>query len=127
MPSSWPTVLPRTPSRWQARPAAPPPPNLKISPLGAGSRIRASAHSLGREAMATDVIVRPREGLSDEQNGINVISSGERKGSPRDLLWPWCAANIAVLGISYGSFFLGFGVSFWQATIAGVVGTVLSF
>src|SRR2546421_3546736 len=77
--------------------------------------------------MATDVIVRPREGLSVEQNGINVISSGERKGSPRDLFWPWCAANIAVLGISYGSFFLGFGVSFWQATIAGVVGTVLSF
>ncbi|HYS97449.1 MAG TPA: cytosine permease [Candidatus Dormibacteraeota bacterium] len=77
--------------------------------------------------MATDVIVRPREGLSVEQNGINVISSDERKGSPRDLFWPWCAANIAVLGISYGSFFLGFGVSFWQATIAGVVGTVLSF
>ena len=77
--------------------------------------------------MATDVIVRPREGLSVEQNGINVISSGERKGKPRDLFWPWCAANIAVLGISYGSFFLGFGVSFWQATFAGVLGTVLSF
>src|SRR5438045_6865064 len=77
--------------------------------------------------MATDVIVRPREGLSVEQNGINVISSGERKGKPRDLFWPWCAANIAVLGISYGSFFLGFGISFWQATFAGVLGTVLSF
>src|SRR5437667_3136337 len=77
--------------------------------------------------MATEVIVRPREGLSVELNGINVISSGERKGSPRDLFWPWCAANIAVLGISYGSFFLGFGVSFWQATIAGLLGTVLSF
>ena len=62
--------------------------------------------------MATEVIVRPREGLSVELNGINVISSGERKGSPRDLFWPWCAANIAVLGISYGSFFLGFGVEF---------------
>src|SRR5207244_10766194 len=77
--------------------------------------------------MATEVIVRPREGLPVGLNGINVISSGERKGSPRDLFWPWCAANIAVLGISYGSFFLGFGVSFWQATIAGLLGTVLSF
>src|SRR2546430_15560249 len=77
--------------------------------------------------MATDVIVRPREGLSVEQNGINVISSGERKGKPRDLFWPWCAANIAVLGISYGSFFLGFGVSFLQATFAGVLRPVLSF
>ncbi len=77
--------------------------------------------------MATDVIERSREGLQVELNGINVISSDERKGKPRDLFWPWCAANIAVLGISYGSFFLGFGVSFWQATFAGVLGTVLSF
>jgi nucleobase:cation symporter-1, NCS1 family len=77
--------------------------------------------------MATDVIVQPREGLSVELNGINVISTAERKGKPSDLFWPWCAANIAVLGISYGSFFLGFGVSFWQATFAGVLGTVLSF
>ncbi|MFB9238180.1 purine-cytosine permease family protein [Plantactinospora siamensis] len=66
-------------------------------------------------------------GLSVEANGINVIAERERRGAPRDLFWPWCAANIAVLGISYGSFFLGFGVSFWQATAAGAVGTVASF
>jgi len=66
-------------------------------------------------------------GLPVEINGINVIAENERKGRPRDLFWPWCAANIAVLGISYGSFFLGFGVSFWQATIAGLIGTVVSF
>ncbi len=78
--------------------------------------------------MATDVAtVRAGETLAIEQNGINVISDAERKGKPRDLFWPWCAANIAVLGISYGSFLLGFGVSFWQATIAGLVGTILSF
>src|SRR5438270_2649832 len=76
--------------------------------------------------MATDVVARPQT-LAVEQNGINVISNAERKGNPRDLFWPWCAANIAVLGISYGSFFLGFGVSFWQATVAGLLGTVLSF
>ncbi len=62
-----------------------------------------------------------------ELNGINVIAEDERKGRPADLFWPWCAANISVLGISYGSFLLGFGISFWQATIAGVVGTILSF
>jgi purine-cytosine permease-like protein len=62
-----------------------------------------------------------------EQNGINVIDESERKGRPRDLFWPWCAANIAVLGISYGSFMLDFGISFWQAIWAGVIGTVLSF
>jgi purine-cytosine permease-like protein len=62
-----------------------------------------------------------------EQNGINVISEAERKGSPRDLFWPWFGANVSVLAISYGSFIVGFGVSFWQATIAAVVGIVLSF
>jgi hypothetical protein len=62
--------------------------------------------------MATEAAVRPRQTLAVEQNGINVITDAERKGSPRDLFWPWCAANIAVLGISYGSFLLGFGVSF---------------
>jgi purine-cytosine permease-like protein len=60
-------------------------------------------------------------------NGINVISESERKGHPRDLFWPWFAANISVLGLSYGSFELGFGISFWQALVVGVVGIVLSF
>jgi len=66
-------------------------------------------------------------GLAVEQNGINVIAEEERKGKPSDLFWPWFAANISVLAISYGSFVVGFGISFWQATIAGVVGVVLSF
>ena len=62
-----------------------------------------------------------------ESNGINVIGEAERKGSPRDLFWPWCAANISVLGIGYGSYILGFGVSFGQAVVAGLVGIVVSF
>jgi NCS1 family nucleobase:cation symporter-1 len=68
-----------------------------------------------------------RKQYAVEQNGTNVIAEGERKGRARDLFWPWCAANIAVLGVSYGSFFLGFGISFAQATIAAVIGTVFSF
>jgi nucleobase:cation symporter-1, NCS1 family len=65
--------------------------------------------------------------LKIEANGINVISDGQRKGSPRDLFWPWFAANISVLGLSYGAFVLDFGISFWQAVIAGLVGIVVSF
>jgi purine-cytosine permease-like protein len=65
--------------------------------------------------------------LQIEQNGINVISEDERKGKPRDLFWPWFAANVSVLGLSYGSFLLGFGISFWQAAIVGLAGIVLSF
>ena len=66
-------------------------------------------------------------GLAVELNGINVIAENERKGKPSDLFWPWCAANISVLAISYGAFVVGFGVSFWQATVAGVIGVILSF
>ncbi len=65
--------------------------------------------------------------LQIEMNGINVISESERKGHPHDLFWPWFAANVSVLGLSYGAFVLGFGISFWQAVIVGVVGIVLSF
>ena len=64
---------------------------------------------------------------SIERNGINVIAESERKGKPADLFWPWFAANISVLGVAYGAFVLGFGVSFWQGAIAGVVGVVVSF
>src|SRR6195952_5571414 len=62
-----------------------------------------------------------------ETNGINVIAESERKGRPADLFWPWFGANVSVLGLSYGAFTLGFGISFWQAVIAGVVGIVFSF
>src|SRR5437870_10524862 len=65
--------------------------------------------------------------LQVEMNGINVIAESERKGHPRDLFWPWFAANVSVLGLSYGSFELGFGISFWQALVVGVAGIVLSF
>jgi nucleobase:cation symporter-1, NCS1 family len=68
--------------------------------------------------------VRP---LQIEENGINVISDAERKGRPRDLFWPWFAANVSVLGLSYGAFVLGFGLSFWQALVVSIVGIVISF
>ena len=38
--------------------------------------------------------------LQIEANGINVIADAERKGHPRDLFWPWFAANVSVLGLS---------------------------
>ena len=63
--------------------------------------------------------VRP---LQVEMNGINVIAESERKGHPRDLFWPWFAANVSVLGLSYGAFVLAFGISFWQAVIVSAVG-----
>ena len=69
----------------------------------------------------------PTPRVAVETNGINVISEAERKGTPRQLFWPWFGANVSVLGLAYGSFLFGFGISFWQAVVAGVVWIVVSF
>src|SRR5215203_4505715 len=66
--------------------------------------------------------VAPTPRVAVETNGINVIDESERKGTPRQLFWPWFGANVSVFGLAYGSFLLGFGISFWQAIIAGFVG-----
>lgn len=70
---------------------------------------------------------RQSSALRVEENGINVISDAERHGRPRQLFWPWFAANVSVLGLSYGAFALGFGISFAQALVAGIAGIVFSF
>ncbi|MSO43401.1 MAG: allantoin permease [Candidatus Planktophila sp.] len=62
-----------------------------------------------------------------ELNGPNVIAESQRSGRARNLFWPWAGANLSLLALSYGAFFLGFGVSFKQATLAAIIGTVLSF
>ena len=62
-----------------------------------------------------------------EINGPNTIQESERKGSARSLFWPWAGANVSLLALSYGSFFLGFGISFRQATFAAIIGTIASF
>ena len=50
----------------------------------------AEDQAVGSAVAAGEVELRP---LQIEMNGINVISDSERKGHPRDLFWPWFAAN----------------------------------
>jgi nucleobase:cation symporter-1, NCS1 family len=84
------------------------------------------AQAQGAEGAVTTATAEAHP-LQIEMNGINVITDAERKGRPSDLFWPWFAANVSVLGLSYGAFVLGFGISFWQAVAVGVVGIVVSF
>ena len=65
--------------------------------------------------------------MKPELNDINFIGESERRGKASDLFWTWTGANVSLLALSYGAFFLGFGISFWQATIAAVIGTAGSF
>jgi NCS1 family nucleobase:cation symporter-1 len=62
-----------------------------------------------------------------EINGPNLIQESERKGNASSLFWPWAGANVSLLALSYGNFFLGFGISFKQATWAAIIGTICSF
>ena len=62
-----------------------------------------------------------------EKTGIEIVAEGQRTAKPSDLFWPWFAANVSVFGMSYGSWILGFGVSFWQAIVVTVIGVVISF
>ena len=59
-----------------------------------------------------------------ETNGIDIIREDERTAKPRDLFWPWFAANVSVFGMSYAAFVYGFGVSFGQAVFVAVVGVI---
>lgn len=62
-----------------------------------------------------------------EMNGIDIIQESERTAKPRDLFWPWFAANISVFGMSYAAWVYGFGVSFWQGLAVAAIGIVVSF
>ena len=65
--------------------------------------------------------------LGVEQTGIEIIDEADRTARPRDLFWPWFAANVSVFGLSYASFVLYFGISFWQSVLVSVIGIVISF
>ena len=75
----------------------------------------------------TDTTVAATQRLGIETTGIEIIDESERTAQPKDLFWPWFAANVSVFGISYAAFVLGFGISFWQATLVTVLGIVTSF
>jgi NCS1 family nucleobase:cation symporter-1 len=77
--------------------------------------------------MSTQSTVAETRRLGVEVTGIEIISESERGARPRDLFWPWFAANVSVFGISYAAFILGFGISFWQAILVTVLGVVVSF
>ena len=75
----------------------------------------------------SETTVAATKRLGVETTGIEIIDEAERTARPRDLFWPWFAANVSVFGISYAAFVLGFGISFWQAAMVTVVGVIVSF
>lgn len=65
---------------------------------------------------------------SIETHGIDPIPESDRHGKPSELFWIWCAANISILGVTYGAFLvIYYSLNLPQAILATVVGTVVSF
>ena len=68
-----------------------------------------------------------KENIAIEDIGLDVIAESDRKGKPSNLFMPWFAANISVLGMSWGAWVLGFGLSITQAICVTIFGVALSF
>jgi nucleobase:cation symporter-1, NCS1 family len=63
-----------------------------------------------------------------ETHGIDVIPDSDRHGNPVELFWIWCAANIGILGVTYGAYLIVFyGLNFWQGVLAALLGAGLGF
>jgi NCS1 family nucleobase:cation symporter-1 len=61
-----------------------------------------------------------------EPGGVEAIGEGERHGRPIQLLWTWASPNFEFATIAVGILsVLAFGLTFWQAVAAIVLGTLL--
>src|SRR5882757_1462387 len=61
-----------------------------------------------------------------ERNGTNPVPEAQRRGLPRGLFAVWFSWNVSIMGISYGIYVFGLGLSVVQAIVAGVLGYVMS-
>src|SRR3954452_16775390 len=61
-----------------------------------------------------------------EPGGVEVIPQEERHGRPIQLLWTWASPNMEFATIAVGILsVLAFGLTFWQAVAALVLGSAL--
>jgi NCS1 family nucleobase:cation symporter-1 len=64
--------------------------------------------------------------MTVEPGGAEFIPLSERHGRPRQLFWTWTSPNFEFATVFVGVLAVaGFGLSFWQALLAVVVGTAL--
>jgi NCS1 nucleoside transporter family len=59
-----------------------------------------------------------------EPGGVEFIPLAERHGRPLQLLWTWASPNMEFATVAVGLLgVLAFGLTFWQATVAVIIGT----
>ena len=60
-----------------------------------------------------------------EQRGIELIPDADRAMRPTGLFWMWAGAIWNVEFLVYGALIVSFGLSFWQAVVAILVGNLV--
>lgn len=78
----------------------------------------------------TEAVVRPGEYgervVAVEPGGVERVPDGERHGRPLQLFWTWASPNLEFATVFVGALAVSvFGLSFWQAVLALLVGTAL--
>lgn len=67
---------------------------------------------------------RPQSSLGVERRGIEYIPDGERHGRPWQLGAMWSGLVMNVLTVVYGTLLVAFGLNWWQALLAIVLGNL---
>ncbi|MGX1670953.1 purine-cytosine permease family protein [Streptomyces sp. NPDC055400] len=62
-----------------------------------------------------------------ETHGIDPIPDEERHGGAKDVFWLWFGSNLTFTYVINGALAASFGLSFWQATAAVVIGGLAFF
>ena len=65
------------------------------------------------------------EPFSVEQNGINLIPDGERKGKPRGLMWVFAGANLVLINVIVGALLATMGLSYTQMLVVALSANLL--
>jgi len=61
-----------------------------------------------------------------EPGGIEPVAEADRHGRPRQLLWTWASPNLEFATVFVGALAVfAFGLTFWQAVLAVLVGNLL--
>jgi nucleobase:cation symporter-1, NCS1 family len=59
-----------------------------------------------------------------ESHGIDRIPLADRHGHPSELFWVWLGGNIVYTYVIFGALLVSFGLPFWGALVAAVVGNL---
>lgn len=59
-----------------------------------------------------------------ESHGIDRIPLADRHGHPSELFWVWLGSNIVYTYVIFGALLVAFGLPFWGALVAAVVGNL---